>query len=261
MPGLSHSQNKDENPRQKANRRVSKSRRFSKPKRSFRHTWRRMYVWFRNNPLKAIAFFSLGIIIYLSALFYSYDVNILKKSKSILTSKNLVKGLLLPKKFLNKNKPILLQFGNSEVSLSLENLRRGIAVSPLRLTNCEKIKNHNDPTNFFIFLEMDRLYVSTSFKELVSDESIASVNKRHLKILSGDLFAFSSEDNFFEVQDGQENVVFNMQFTNPGLLLIQGYFVSSNCVYVAVDNKIYSFNKSENYIEIALSEIRHIKKL
>ncbi|MBA2563057.1 MAG: hypothetical protein H0V14_09135, partial [Chitinophagaceae bacterium] len=144
--------------------------------------------------MKTIALFSIGIIIYLSVLFYAYDVNVLKKSKNISNSKNLVKGLLLPKKILNKNSYIRLQFGNIESSVSLENLRRGIAMSPMSLTNCEKIKNGKDPTNFFIFLEMDRLYVTTNFRELANDEIIGTVNKKHLKVLSGNLFAFSSED-------------------------------------------------------------------
>jgi hypothetical protein len=205
--------------------------------------------------------FSIGIIIYLSVLFYAYDVNVLKKSRNISNSKNLVKGLLLPKKILNKNSHILLQFGNIESSVSLENLRRGIGMSPMSLTNCEKIKNGKDPINFFIFLEMDRLYVTTNFRELANDEIIGTVNKKHLKVLSGNLFAFSSEDNFFEVLDGQENVVFNMRFTKPDLLVIQGYFISADCIYVAAENKIYSDHKVGNYIEKALPEIRQIKKL
>ncbi len=52
-----------------------------------------------------------------------------------------------------------------------------------------------------------------------------------------------------------------MQFTKPDLLVIQGYFISSDCIYVAVEHKIYSDYKAGNYIEKALPEIRQIKKI
>ncbi len=261
MPRLSDSQNKNESHREKTNRRFYKSHRSTKQKKSLRHNLRRIYGWIKNNPLKTMAFFSIGIIIYLSVLFYAYDVDILNSSEDILNSKILVKGLLLPKEILNENSQVLLQFGSLESSLSLEKLRRGIAISPMSLANCEKVKKRKDPTKFFIFLEGDRLYVSTSFLELTNDEIIGTINKEHLKVSSGNLSAFRSEDNLFEVLDGQENVVFNMQFTKPDLLVIQGYFISSDCIYVAVEHKIYSDYKAGNYIEKALPEIRQIKKL
>ncbi len=52
-----------------------------------------------------------------------------------------------------------------------------------------------------------------------------------------------------------------MRFTKPDLLVIQGYFISADCIYVAAENKIYSDHKVGNYIEKALPEIRQIKKL
>ncbi len=55
--------------------------------------------------------------------------------------------------------------------------------------------------------------------------------------------------------------MFNMRFTDPDLLVIQGYFISSDCIYVAAENRIYSDHKAGNYIEKALPEISQIKKL
>ncbi len=261
MPGLSHSSNKEEKPGEKSNRRSLKSHRSSKQKKGFRHSIRLVNVWIKNNPLKTIAFFSIGIIIYLTVLFYLYNVDNLNNSEDILISKIEIKGLLIPQEVLNRNKQVVLRFGDTENSFSLEKLKEGIAISPVSLTNCEKVKKRKDPLKFFIFLEDDRLYVNTTFIELASGEIIGTVNKKHLRVSSGNLSSFHSEDNFFEVLDAEENVVFNMQFTKPGLLVIQGYFISSNCIYVTGENKIYADHKAENYIEKASREINQIKKL
>ncbi len=261
MPGLSHWSNKEETPGEKSNRRFFKSHKSAKPKKTYRHKIRRISAWIKNNPLKTTAFFSAGITIYLTVLFYAYDVDILNNSEDILNSKIAIKGLLIPEEILNRNNQVVLRFGNIENSFSLDKLRGGIAISPATLTNCEKVKKRKDPVKFFVFLEGDRLYVNTTFIELANDEIIGTVNKKHLKVSSGNLSSFHSEDNFFEVLDAEENVVFNMRFAKPGLLIIQGYFISSNCIYVAAENKIYSDHKAENYIEKASPEIRQIKKL
>ncbi len=52
-----------------------------------------------------------------------------------------------------------------------------------------------------------------------------------------------------------------MHFAKPDLLVIQGYFISSDCIYVAVDRRIYSNYKEANYIDNAVPEISQIKKL
>lgn len=217
--------------------------------------------WIRSNPLKTIAIFSVALIIYVTIMFYMNNVDVLNTNEAVVNPKYKIKGLLVPDIYLLEKTPLYLQLGSYKTTLALDQLKHGVAISPMALSTCETIKRRRDPTKFFIFLEGKRLFASTSFRDIESEEILGNVNKQHLKLFSEEHATYHSEDKFIEVLDAGENVVFNMQFSEPGHIRLQGYFISSSCVYIATGDSLYAFQKSGTYVQQALPEIRKINKI
>ena len=219
--------------------------------------------WVRRNPSKTIAFFSSGLIIVVTVLFYLYSHEMLTttrvSSKNIgSNNKNQIKGILLPVSLLSESSPVLINFGKITSSVSLKDLRRGYMMSPQKLINCGREAQTEDQTKFTIYLVEDRLYVTTDFRNLLDDGIAGSINQRQWTLLNKSLSGFHSDDNSFQVSDMQGNIIFNMQFNRPDSLLIQGYFIGKECLYVIGHNTTYSDAKVGDYIERAMPEIKAV---
>jgi len=217
--------------------------------------------WIKRNPSKTIAFLSSILIIVLTVLFYLYSHEMLTttrvSSKNISSNnKNLMNGILLPVSLVSESSPVLINFGKITSSVSLEDLRHGYMISPQKLINCGIEAQTEDQTKFTIYLVEDRLYVTTDFRNLLDEGIAGSVDQRQWTLLTKSLSGFHSDDNSFKVSDTQGNVIFNMQFNQPDSLLIKGYFVGKECVYVIGHNSTYSDAKVGNYIEKAMPEIK-----
>lgn len=229
-------------------------------------TFKRFSKWIKRNPSKTIAFFSVGLIIVLTVLFYLYDKEMLTtnevRSNNINSNhKEPVKGILLPVSLVSESSPVLINFGKITSPVSLEELRGGYTVSPQKLIHCGRGEEIEDRTKFTIYLVEDRLYVTADFRNLLSDEIAGSINQKQWTLLTKSLSGFHSDDNSFQVSDAQGNITFNMQFNQPDSLSIQGYFIGKECVYVVGQNTIYSEAKVGNYIERAMPEIKEVNKL
>lgn len=194
-------------------------------------------------------------------MFYLYNIDLLNTSDDVVNPKYPFKGLLIPKVSKDSGR-LTVRFGSMLSAFSIEQLKKGVAISPLFLTNCESLRKGNDPTKFFIFLEDDRLFVSTGFSDLESEEILGNVNRHHLKLFSEEHASFHADNNFLEILDARDNVIFSMQASNAGIITIQGYFISPQCVYIAAGNFLYAHPKSGTFhIQQALPEIKQIRKI
>ena len=173
-------------------------------------------------------------------------------------NKNPVKGILLPVSLVSESSPVLISFGKTTNSVSLEELRRGYTLSPQKLIHCGREEGIEDYTKFTIYLVEDRLYVTTDFRNLLNDEIAGSINKKQWAIFTKSLSGFHSDDNSFQVSDAQGNITFQMEFNEPDSLSIQGYFIGKECIYVVGHNTTYSDAKVGNYIERVISEIKEV---
>ncbi|MEO6329523.1 MAG: hypothetical protein ABIO55_11345 [Ginsengibacter sp.] len=216
--------------------------------------------WLKKHPLKVAAFIFVGFIIYLSFLFYNYD-NYNPTSNEIVSNNKVVRGILLPMRLLSEISEIYLDFGKTQLSVSIDQLKAGYKVSPMSIAHCSNNIKPGDPSDFIIYLVEDRIYISTNFKDLYDDKIIGSVNKKDWTFLSKNISAVRTDDYSFEVFDRKENVIFAMQFKEPGIISIQGYFIGEECIYILNDDGAYSDTKTGNYVERVLPQIKNIKKI
>jgi hypothetical protein len=227
--------------------------------KSRKRNLKKISQWIKKNPLKIAALFFIGAIIYVSVLFYNYEEDQIITNDSIYNDK-MVKGILVPMRILSELSAISIQLGTIKSSVSLQELKKGYKVSPANMINCGST-TLSDPSAFIITLIQERLYVTASFKHIFNEKIIGSVNNAEWSFLSENITDIRTDDYSFEVLDNTGNVIFNMQFAEPDILSVNGYFIGAECIYVISDNSIYSNLKTGNYIERALPEIKRIKKI
>ena len=216
--------------------------------------------WVKKNPLKIAASLFIGAIIYISVLFYNYEEGNVIKNENVVNNK-IVRGILVPMRILSEMSTVSVDFGKTKNSVSLQQLKQGYEISPTGIGHCANDMNLSKPSKFIIYLVEDRLYVTTNFIGISDDSIIGSVNKKDWTFLSKNISAIRTDDYSFEVSDSRRNVIFNMQFIEPDILSIHGYFIGAECIYIVNDNGIYSDTKTGNYIERALPEIKKIKRI
>ncbi len=240
-----------------APRRSRRSSRSLKSKKKY--SFKRLRKWMKKHPSKAIAIFSVGLIIILSISFYIYDMDMLTAGEVRPENKNPIKGVLLPVELVSESSPLTIKFGATSRTVSLKELRKGYVISPQKMINCAPGNPVEDRTRFILSLIEDRLYVNANFNDITGNEKIAGADGKHWTIRPKKASAFYSDDNSFKVYDTQGNINFNMQFEQPDVLIIEGYFSGAECIYVAGSGANFSDAKTGNYIERLMPEIKRLK--
>jgi len=246
-------------PGEGSGRRRHRYRKHGGHKKSKKSTYNRISKWAKKNPSKAIAVFSVGVIVLLTVLFYLYNVEMLTETPITPPDKSPVKGILLPVAIVSESRPVQIGFGKIIRSVTLEELRHGYTISPETMFDCKGEKTAEDRTKFILLMLEDRLYINAEFRDPLSDEVAATINKKDWKGLAKNSAGFFSDDNTFQVSNIKGNIIFNMRFNEPDTLLVEGYFSSEKCVYVIGNNTVYSDRKEGNYVEKVSNEIKKLK--
>lgn len=168
---------------------------------------------------------------------------------------NIITGILIPGK-LHPNSIIYINFGESQDNFRVSKLQDGVEFNS-NLIACGNI----DAFRMKFKLENDRLFVSTSFIDVLHEELVGVIEYNKWKLFKGQFIDFYNDDKTLEVRDKQGLVIFSLQFKFPNTILLRGYFINDVFTTVISDYVFPCIYKYDGWKSVVIEEARKIRSV
>jgi hypothetical protein len=176
-------------------------------------------------------------------------IDFFKSGKQLWTEKEFRHGVYLP--FLvNDSQLVTINIGENRFFFSQASLKMGVDVP-----------GGAGRLGIFAKLMDKRVYVSTYFREINSENIIGDMDFNEWKIKSDKIYDYD-EDDKLEIMDENGYVMFSMNnIPQTNTIRIRGYFILNGCINV-VDNGIIVFTSSSKKDAIGfIKQIRPLKSI
>ncbi len=205
--------------------------------------------------LKVVREALAGISLILGLFFFKDPIRELFMTKrEVFINKNYVKGIFIPDVISsNPNSFITVNLGGTLSSNPLNFYEQGHELSGIGM---EFGENGEIPFGLKLRIDNKRLYCYAIFKDIQKEEVVGIIDFKYWSLLKSNILDFRDTDQSLEVIDKYGNIVFNIIYQFPNTLIIQGYFISNNSIFVISANSIQSFEKTNK--QGALDAIKSI---
>lgn len=199
----------------------------------------------------------IGVLTTLLTIYLAKDPikKILQSQYENYRDDNIISGILIPGN-LPPNSVIYINFGKSQDNFRVSSLRDGVEFNS-ELIACGK----RNAFRMKFKLENNRIYVSTSFIDVLHEELVGVIEYNQWKLYKGQFIDFYNDDKTLEVRDKQGLVMFSLQFKFPNTILLQGYFINETFTTVISDYVFPCIYRYEGWKSVVIEEARKVKSL
>lgn len=174
-------------------------------------------------------------------------------SSKLFEEENFIKGIFIPDRVLETDKDLSVFYGSVGITYPIGKYKQGVDVTP-SLIGCE-----GQPlSDIKLKIINNRLYVSIEINDLESGEIVGIIDYNHWSLYKKNVLRYHDEDNYLEVIDKYNNVVFSIFFFNSHTIRIQGYFLRRGAITVVSDG-VTCLGDSDK--KEAMQAIKRIKKI
>jgi len=175
--------------------------------------------------------------------------------KSEFMRQEYISGIILPEMLIKGNKNIIIKAGRNEFGFSIEELKKGVDVSPI-----EDSGNHSD-LNLRLQVVHNQLLVSSTFRDL-EHEVVGQLVNNKLNLLKDKILNYKHNNRNMEVLDRSGYVIFRLSFIAPDTLKYCGYYSGLYSIAIIEEDGIWAVDtRDPDYKLKALKEIENLKPI
>lgn len=159
-----------------------------------------------------------------------------------------IKGVFLPPALDISNNQLIIESGGITTYYQISKLKEGIEIKVGEYVGDLKFK-----------IEKNRLFVSTTFRDIQKEEVVGIINYKSWSLLKDNLLDYIETDESFEVIDRNGNVIFSIKYKAPNIVSLKGYFIKSSKVFIIDSNHTSLMNLNNK--TGAITQIQKITRL
>lgn len=207
-----------------------------------------------NKPYKIvaaiIAFFVTGYGI-IEATNYFIDLYHRKSTPSseIFAEQTFQHGIRISQNVIDKSTLIFVNYGTGIMGIPIANLRSGVAIAGPIL---------NPPFDLRVRLSGDRILITATFRYIENNQLIGKMIDNQWEA-KNNIYKYHDTDDNLEILDPSGYVMFNMRYEFPNAIIISGYSVNEDIIWVVNGNSLQTFDLKDK--ENAIKAIAKIKPL